>query len=161
MLNTVVANYLEEVPIRPDTELFLKKYRPEAVSSARTFKTFSINGGPLNDGPISPENATAGQSREANLDVQAIAGISWNTPIVSYSTGGRPPSIPDLTVVENDSEPYLVWVNWLLQQRNIPPIISTSYGEPEQVRNVGEQNGRPSLPQCLKRSIFSNEGWVF
>ncbi|KAF1974278.1 tripeptidyl-peptidase 1 precursor [Bimuria novae-zelandiae CBS 107.79] len=126
------ANYLEEVPIRPDTEQFLKKYRPEAVSSAKTFTTFSINGGPLNDGPLSLGSAANGSSHEANLDVQAIAGISWKTPIVSYSTGGRPPFIPDLTVVENDSEPYLVWVNWLLQQRSIPKIISTSYGEPEQ-----------------------------
>lgn len=126
------TNYLEEVPIRPDTEKFLLKYRPEAVSSAKTFKTFSINGGPLNDGPLSLESAANGSSREANLDVQAISGISWKTPIVSYSTGGRPPFIPDLTVVENDSEPYLVWVNWLLQQRSMPKIISTSYGEPEQ-----------------------------
>ena len=120
------------MPIRPDTEKFLKKYRPEFVSSAKSFKTFSINGGELNDGPLNATAAAAGKSREANLDVQAIAGISGKTPIVSFSTGGRPPFIPDLTVVENDSEPYLVWVNWLLQQRSIPNVISTSYGEPEQ-----------------------------
>jgi tripeptidyl-peptidase-1 len=32
------TNYLGEIPIRPDTKLFLQKYRPEAVSSAYTFK---------------------------------------------------------------------------------------------------------------------------
>ncbi|KAL5413059.1 hypothetical protein PMIN03_003985 [Paraphaeosphaeria minitans] len=126
------TNYLEEVPIRPDAELFLKKFRPEAVSTAKDFKTYSINGGPLNDGPLTAQELADDKSHEANLDVQAIAGISDRTPIFSYSIGGRPPFIPDLTVVENDSEPYLVWVNWLLQQRSIPKIISTSYGEPEQ-----------------------------
>ena len=132
-IHSICANQIAfQVPIRPDTEKFLQKYRPEAVSSAKSFKTFSIDDGPLNDGPLSAESAADGLSREANLDVQAISGISWKTPIVSYSTGGRPPFIPDLTVVENDSEPYLVWVNWLLQQRSIPKIISTSYGEPEQ-----------------------------
>ncbi|KAJ4286678.1 hypothetical protein N0V90_012930 [Kalmusia sp. IMI 367209] len=126
------TNYLEEVPIRPDTELFLQKYRPEAVSSAKSFKTYSIAGGPLNDGPLTPEELADDKSHEANLDVQAIAGISWKTPIVSYSTGGRPPFIPDPATPENNNEPYLVWVNWLLQQRSIPKVISTSYGEPEQ-----------------------------
>jgi len=124
------TNYLEEVPIRPDTELFLKKYRPEAVSVAKSFKTISIAGGPLNDGPLTAEELADDKSHEANLDVQAISGISQQTPITSYSTGGRPPILPP-NATENTNEPYLVWVNWLLQQRSIPKIISTSYGEPE------------------------------
>lgn len=126
------TNYLGEIPIRPDTELFLKKYRPEAVSSAKTFKQYSIDGGPEQDGPLTLNQSLEDISHEANLDVQAISGISWKTPIFSYSTGGQPPFIPDPATPTNTNEPYLTWVNWLLQQRNIPPIISTSYGEPEQ-----------------------------
>ncbi|KAF2680480.1 tripeptidyl-peptidase 1 precursor [Lentithecium fluviatile CBS 122367] len=126
------TNYLGEIPIRPDTDLFLQKYRPEAVSSAKTFKQYSIDGGPVQDGPLTANQSAEGISREANLDVQAISGISWKTPIVSYSTGGEPPFIPDPATPTNTNEPYLTWVNWLLQQKHIPNVISTSYGEPEQ-----------------------------
>jgi tripeptidyl-peptidase-1 len=125
-------NFLGEIPIRPDTKKFLQKYRPEAVSQADAFKTFSIDNGPIQDGPLTLNQSTTGISREANLDVQAIAGISWKTPIISYSTGGSPPFKPDLTTPENTNEPYLVWVNWLLKQKDIPKIISTSYGDSEQ-----------------------------
>lgn len=126
-------NFLGEIPIRPDTELFLKKYRPEAVSSARTFKAYSIADGPVQDGPLTYHQSTVeGISHEANLDVQAIAGISWPTPITSYSTGGSPPFIPDASTPTNTNEPYLVWVNWLLEQHKIPQVISTSYGDSEE-----------------------------
>ncbi|KAI0156633.1 tripeptidyl-peptidase 1 precursor [Hypoxylon sp. FL1284] len=71
-------NYLGEHPIRSDAELFLAKYRPEAVSSARDFPQISIADGP-GDYALTPEEIEAGVSKEANLDVQAIAGISWKT----------------------------------------------------------------------------------
>lgn len=127
------TNYLGEIPIRPDTKMFLEKYRPEAVSQAYAFKQISIDNGPTQDGPLTYNQSTvAGISREANLDVQAISGISWDTPIISYSTGGSPPFTPDINTPTNTNEPYLVWVNWLLQQKNIPNVISTSYGDDEQ-----------------------------
>ncbi|KAF2729149.1 subtilisin-like protein [Polyplosphaeria fusca] len=127
------TNYLGEFPVRPDTKLFLQKYRPEAVPSAYSFKAFSIDGGILQDGPLTRNQSDVEQiSHEANLDVQAIAGISWPIKISSYSTGGRPPHIPDLTTPDNNNEPYLTWVNWLLEQDSFPQVISTSYGEPEQ-----------------------------
>jgi tripeptidyl-peptidase-1 len=127
------TNYLGEIPIRPDTEQFLKKYAPAYVSSAKTFKQYSIDNGPVQDGPLTYNQSTvAGISREANLDVQAISGISKLTPITSYSTGGEPPFVPDPSTPTNTNEPYLAWVNWLLKQKSIPQVISTSYGEPEQ-----------------------------
>lgn len=126
------ANYLSEVPIRPDLKLFLDKYRPEASSQAQDFKQISIDNGPVQDGPLTANQTLQGKSREANLDVQAIAGISWKTPIISYSTGGSPPFTPDTSTPTNTNEPYLVWVNWLLSQSAIPQVISTSYGDSEQ-----------------------------
>jgi tripeptidyl-peptidase-1 len=126
-------NFLGEIPIRPDTKMFLAKYRPEAVSQAYAFKQISIDNGPVQDGPLTYNQSTVeGISREANLDVQAIAGISWKTPITSFSTGGSPPFKPDISTPTNTNEPYLVWVNWLLAQRDIPKIISTSYGDSEE-----------------------------
>lgn len=126
------TNYLGEIPIRPDTKLFLEKYQPKAVSQAYDFKALSIDNGPVQDGPLTANQSATGISREANLDVQAISGISWKTPITSFSTGGSPPFIPDINTPTNTNEPYLVWVNWLLNQRSIPRIISTSYGDDEQ-----------------------------
>ncbi|OTB02283.1 hypothetical protein M426DRAFT_322859 [Hypoxylon sp. CI-4A] len=124
-------NYLGEHPIRTDAELFLAKYRPEAVSSAKDFPQFTIADGP-GDYALTPEEIEAGTSKEANLDVQAIAGISWKTPIVSYSTGGSPPFIPSTGTPDNSNEPYLVWVNYLLDQESFPQVITTSYADDEQ-----------------------------
>ncbi|KAF2814722.1 tripeptidyl-peptidase 1 precursor [Mytilinidion resinicola] len=126
------TNYLGEIPIRPDTAKFLQKYRPEAVSSAYTFKGVSLDGGPLQDGPLNATQAEDGISREANLDVQAIAGISWPTPIETWSTGGSPPFIPDTNTPTDTNEPYLVWVQYILSQKSIPQTITTSYGDDEQ-----------------------------
>ncbi|RWA11315.1 hypothetical protein EKO27_g3791 [Xylaria grammica] len=120
------TNYLGEHPIRTDGALFLEKYRPEAVSVARTFPQLTLADGP-GDEPIQD-----GESQEANLDFQAIAGINSKTPIISYSTGGSPPFIPSKSTPDNTNEPYLVWVNWLLSQKSIPQVISTSYADDEQ-----------------------------
>ncbi|OCK85204.1 tripeptidyl-peptidase 1 precursor [Lepidopterella palustris CBS 459.81] len=125
-------NFLGEIPIRPDTAKFLAKYRPEAISVAAAYKQISIADGPVQDGPLNYTEAESGISHEANLDVQAIAGISFPTPITSYSTGGSPPFIPDLNTPTNTNEPYLVWVNYLLSQYDIPQVISTSYGDDEE-----------------------------
>ncbi|KAI0378762.1 tripeptidyl-peptidase 1 precursor [Hypomontagnella monticulosa] len=124
-------NFLGEHPIRTDAELFLAKYRPEAVSSAKDFPQITIADGP-GDYALTPEEIASSTSKEANLDVQAIAGISWKTPIISYSTGGSPPFIPSPSTPDNTNEPYLVWVNWLLSQKSFPQVITTSYADDEQ-----------------------------
>lgn len=83
------TNYLGEHPIRTDLALFLSKFRPFAVSVAKKFKQFVIADGP-GDTPLRPEDLyPQTHCQEANLDVQAISGINWGTPISSYSTGGR------------------------------------------------------------------------
>ncbi|KAI1369941.1 tripeptidyl-peptidase 1 precursor [Xylaria arbuscula] len=120
------TNYLGEHPIRSDGALFLEKFRPDYVSVAETFPQLTLADGP-GDGPI-----VDGESQEANLDFQAITGINPKTPIISYSTGGSPPFKPSNSTPTNSNEPYLVWVNWLLQQKEIPQVISTSYGDDEQ-----------------------------
>jgi tripeptidyl-peptidase-1 len=125
-------NFLGEIPIRPDAAIFLKKYRPEAVDAAYSFTQNSIANGPVQAGPLNITQAAAGISREANLDVQAIAAISAFTPIVSYSTGGSPPFTPDLNTPTNTNEPYLVWLNYMHGLKEVPKVISTSYGDDEQ-----------------------------
>jgi tripeptidyl-peptidase-1 len=82
------TNYYNEHPIRTDLALYLSKFRPFAVSVAQKFKQLVIAGG-AGDYPLTPDDARVGRGREANLNIQAIAGVNWDTPITSYSTGGR------------------------------------------------------------------------
>lgn len=126
------TNYLGEIPIRADTAQFLKKYRPEAVETAYSFKLISVNGGPVQDGPLNASQAEEGISREANLDLQAIASINYPTPIKAWSTGGQPPFNSDLKAPTNTNEVYLTWVNYLFSQGSFPQVITTSYGDDEQ-----------------------------
>ncbi|KAL3420927.1 Pro-kumamolisin [Phlyctema vagabunda] len=125
-------NFLEEVPIRPDTALMLLKYRPEAVCAAYKYNFVSIDGGPTNNGTLTEYELENGIGGEANLDVQAIIGISYPTPVTAYTTGGSPPFIPDSNESENTNEPYLAWLQYVLAQKDIPQVISTSYGDDEQ-----------------------------
>jgi tripeptidyl-peptidase-1 len=125
-------NFLGEIPIRPDTVLFAQKYNPDAVGQAESFPQISIKDGPAQDGPLTLNQSLSGISHEANLDVQAILGISDPTPLISYSTGGSPPFIPDAFTTKNTNEPYLDWVNYMLALEDVPNVISTSYGDDEQ-----------------------------
>ena len=43
---------------------------------------------------------------EANLDVQFALGLTFPTPGTFYSTGGRPPFIPDILTPTDTNEPY-------------------------------------------------------
>ncbi|PQE06032.1 tripeptidyl-peptidase 1 precursor protein [Rutstroemia sp. NJR-2017a BBW] len=125
-------NFLGEIPIRPDDALFLLKYRPEAVCSAYQYDMISISNGPIQNTSLTPAQATSGISKEANLDLQAITGISWPTPITAYSTGGSPPFNPSAGTDTNTNEPYGDWLSYILNQTDIPQVISTSYGDEEQ-----------------------------
>ncbi|RDL33939.1 Subtilisin-like protein [Venustampulla echinocandica] len=127
-------NFLNQTPIRPDIEAFLKHYRPEAADSANTFKSIEIDNGPAAQSePLTLEQAAGDDFvREANLDAQTILGMTYPQPVYSYSTGGSPPFIPDLNAPTNTNEPYLEWVNFVMAQHDIPQVISTSYGDDEQ-----------------------------
>jgi tripeptidyl-peptidase I len=69
---------------------------------------------------------------QANLDVQYAESISFPTPNTCYSTGGFPPFTPDLNTQTDTNEPYLDWLDVILDQETIPQTISTSYGDDEQ-----------------------------
>lgn len=112
--------------------IFLNKYRSEAASAALNFTIETIANG---DNQQTPENSTAlkaGKDLEGNLDAETILGMTWPTPLTAYSTGGNPSYIPDKLTVNNTNEPYLTWLQYILAQPNIPPVISISYGDDEQ-----------------------------
>lgn len=127
-------NFLGEVPIRPDTKQFLSIYKPDAVSAADKYKFVSIANGPFQDGPLTAEQIGNATSKEANLDVQAIIGQVGLMNVTAFTTAGIPPQIPDAASDGGPpgNEPYLIWVNYVLAQKSLPQVISTSYGDDEQ-----------------------------
>ncbi|KAM3069072.1 hypothetical protein ACMFMG_004253 [Clarireedia jacksonii] len=126
------ANYLNETSNRSDVSLFLQKYRPEAVAVAYDFNIEIINNGDNQQTPNTPEQLSDGKDLEGNLDAETILGITWPTNLTAYNTGGSPPFIPDGNTPTNTNEPYLVWLDYILEQSDLPGVISTSYGDGEQ-----------------------------
>lgn len=127
-----LTDYLGEVNNRSDAEIYLQRYRPDAVSAAYTFSQISVNGGTLQQSPLNSTQLEQGTGIEGALDVQTILGIDYPTPLVIWSTGGDPPFTPDADNPTVDNEPYLTWVNYVLAQPFIPQVISNSYEDNEQ-----------------------------
>lgn len=127
-------NFLNQTPIRPDINKFLKMYNKPAQLHAWSFESVEIAKGPRAQyWPLSPDQANGPDiSEEAVLDAETILGMTYPQPAISYSTGGSPPFIPDLNAPTDTNEPYLVWVNYVLKQKNLPQVISNSYGDDEQ-----------------------------
>ncbi|KAJ7639280.1 tripeptidyl peptidase A [Roridomyces roridus] len=118
-----ITSFLGQYANVQNLQTFYRQELPAAVNSS--FKFVSVYGG-LNNQSLS----AAGQ--EANLDVQFGLGISYPTPGTFWSTPGSPPFFPDGTTVINTNEPYLDWLDYILNSEHIPATISTSYGDDEQ-----------------------------
>ncbi|KAJ7483186.1 peptidase S8/S53 domain-containing protein [Mycena latifolia] len=111
-----VAGYLQEFANDAG-----KSFRTDAVGG--TFTHVQVNGG---------LNSQSSPGVEANLDIQYTEGISFPTPNIYYSTGGSPPFLADTFTTTNTNEPYLDWLNFILNQTTIPQTFTTSYGDDEQ-----------------------------
>jgi tripeptidyl-peptidase-1 len=122
------ASYLEEYARYSDLAHFEKNIYPEAAGQNVSVVLF--NGG------IDGQNSTS-DSGEANLDLQYIVGTSSPLPVTEFSTGGRGPWVADLDqpdLADSGNEPYLEFLQNVLKlsQKDLPQVISTSYGENEQ-----------------------------
>lgn len=134
------ASYLEQYARYSDLSLFEKKLAPWA--NGENFTVIQYNGG-LND-----QNSPA-DSSEANLDLQYIVGVSSPVPVTEFSTAGRAPLVPDLDQPDpsnNNNEPYLDFLQNVIKMddKDLPQVISTSYGEDEQVRLIQPSPIHPS-----------------
>ncbi|EMD32617.1 hypothetical protein CERSUDRAFT_118652 [Gelatoporia subvermispora B] len=118
-----VTGYLEQFANIADLELFYADQVPAAVNTS--FEVISVNGGENNQ-----TLSEAGD--EANLDTQFAFGITFPTPATFFTTAGSPPFIPDIGTPTDTNEPYLQWLEFILDQRDPPQTISTSYGDDEQ-----------------------------
>lgn len=134
------ASYLEEYARYADLERFEQHLAPNAIG--QNFSVVQFNGG-LND------QLSLSDSGEANLDLQYILGVSAPVPVTEYSTGGRGELVPDLSSPDpndNSNEPYLDFLQGILKLDNsdLPQVISTSYGEDEQVGPLSSPRTTPT-----------------
>jgi len=116
-----IAGYLEQFASFTDLQTFFKKFRHDAIGS--NFTVVEVNGG---------KNNQSDAGVEASLDVQYALGVAYPTPVTYYSTGGSPPFKPDAFTPTNTNEPYLDWLQYILNQTTISQTYSTSYGDDEQ-----------------------------
>ncbi|KAF8806309.1 subtilisin-like protein [Phlegmacium glaucopus] len=118
-----ITGYLGQFANIQDLQLFYANQTPVALGS--NFTLVSVNGG-VND--QTPANAGG----EANLDVQFAFGLSHPISPTFFSTPGSPPFMPDDLTPQNTNEPYIDWLDFVLAQKHLPLVISTSYGDDEQ-----------------------------
>ncbi|KAI4267407.1 MAG: hypothetical protein L6R38_008270 [Xanthoria sp. 2 TBL-2021] len=124
-----VCGYLEQYARFSDFSNFTAKYAPYAAKENFTYEL--INGG------LSSQDDQENSSVEASLDVQYAYPLSYPTPAIYYSTGGRGELVPDLdqpTLADNQNEPYLDFLHYILAKPDseLPTTLTTSYGEDEQ-----------------------------
>ncbi|KAF7857959.1 hypothetical protein EAF04_009316 [Stromatinia cepivora] len=129
-----LTDYLGESNNRSDTKLFLEQYRPEAASAAYSFDVQIINGGNNEQGQENATELAAGKDLEGNLDSETMLGIGYPTPLIAYTTGGSPPFTPDSQTPTDTNEPYLTWLQYMLDQKDkdLPGVVSNSYQDTEQ-----------------------------
>ncbi|KAI2786887.1 Tripeptidyl-peptidase sed2 [Penicillium oxalicum] len=133
------TSYLEQYARYSDLALFEQNIAPYA--QGQNFTVIQYNGG-LND-----QSSPARTAKRANLDLQYIIGTSSPVPVTEFSTGGRGPLVPDLDqpdINDNNNEPYLDFLQNVIKMsdKDLPQVISTSYGEDEQ-----------SVPASYARSV--------
>ncbi|KAH9062602.1 subtilisin-like protein [Lactarius deliciosus] len=103
-----IVGLLGHNPIPADITAFMQKYRSEADDA--TFTVVEVNGGGYD--PTHPE---------ANMDIQYAEAIAYPTPHIFYSTGQS-----------DTGNDFAVWLDYILDQENIPQTISISYSHGEQ-----------------------------
>ncbi|KAH9060318.1 peptidase S8/S53 domain-containing protein [Lactarius deliciosus] len=105
-----VVGLLGDYPSPTDLTAFMKKYRSDADDA--TFAVIEVNSGGYD--PTHP-------NFEPNMDIQYAEAMAYPTPHIFYSTGLGP------------SDDYFVsFLEYILDQENIPQTISISYDRLEE-----------------------------
>lgn len=119
-----ISGYLEENGNHRDTQSFFSKYDPSL--RGYDFKIETVNGG---EDPQTPAGG------EAQLDIEYGMAIGHPAKVTYYATGGRGVKLGDdgKPVSNPDNEPYLAFINYLLDKpdNEVPHVLSVSYGDDE------------------------------
>jgi len=125
------TNYLNETAMMPDVKRFLTQFRPDAADASIDFTI--INNGENTQANLSTAQILKQQNAEGNLDGETLIGMVYPMKVRAYNTGGSPPFKADAFTRTNTNEPYLLWLDYMLnQEKNLPQTVSTSYGDDEQ-----------------------------
>lgn len=129
-----VVNFLGNNNNRSDIRRFLDLYRPDAAAAgaAENFDTELIAGAEDQQTPNTKQQFDHHMGLEGALDVETILGIGYPTPLKTWNVGGQPPFHASPNKVHNANEPYMEWLNYLLEQDELPSVISVSYADEEQ-----------------------------
>lgn len=124
-----VSGFLDQYARYDDFRTFMRTYEPGHIDA--NFSVVSINGG-RND-----QNSSF-SSTEASMDIQYAVALAYNTDTTYYTTGGHGPFVPEAdqpNVGSSSNEPYLEQLHYLLNlpDEDLPAVLSTSYGEYEQI----------------------------
>jgi tripeptidyl-peptidase-1 len=130
--NTIaIANYLNETVMLDDLQKFLRAQRAEA-SDAKISFTF-VNNGQNFQTNLTSEQLGKQLNAEGNLDGQTVVAMTYPMKARAYNTGGEPPFKPDAFTKSNTNEPYLEWLEYMLnKETDLPWTVTTSYGDDEQ-----------------------------
>lgn len=129
-----VVNFLGNNNNRSDIRRFLDIYRPDAAAAgaAESFETVLLAGAEDQQTPNTKEQFESHMGLEGALDVETILGTGYPTPLKTWNVGGQPPFQASVNKVHNANEPYMEWLNYLLEQDDLPSVISVSYADEEQ-----------------------------
>jgi len=106
---------------------FLEQYinLDDLATFYKQFDTSSTGRKPTITGPNDPSQP----GDEASLDIQYVSAMAHGSDFSFIYTAGRSPKNPE-------NEPFLVFVQTLSNQTNVPYVISTSYGDDENTVDV-------------------------
>lgn len=113
-------NFFSESSNRSDVYLLLEKFCPEAASEAYTFTFRTIANGVTQQTLDNAIKFHAGTDLKGKLKAQAIIGINYLNPLITFSTGGSHPLNPNAVTTTNTNKPYLTWLNHVLAQPDLP-----------------------------------------
>ncbi|KAH9001905.1 subtilisin-like protein [Lactarius hatsudake] len=102
-----IAGYMMQYPSPQDLKDFMTEFRTDGEDTTYTVL-------PVNDGGYDPSHPGI----ETNLDIQYAATVTYPTPAFYYITGGEE-TLP--------ADSYVPWLAYVLEQENLPQIISTTY----------------------------------
>ncbi|KAF8265082.1 subtilisin-like protein [Lactarius quietus] len=108
-------------PSPTDLRMFMGEFFRNGTNASYT--VVLVNGGTYN--PSQP-------SDQEDLNVQYAASLTYPTPVIFYSTGGQAPFKSDSSTQTNTNDPYLDWLEYMLDQPNITQTVTSGYAGDEQ-----------------------------
>ena len=121
-----LVNFRGRSSHRSDIRMFMERYRPDYEPAKSDFDTELVAGGKDDQ---SPEGNIV---IEGDLDAEAALGIAYPTPLTTYNVGGTAPFEASVMTPDNNNEPYLEWLQYVLAKEELPQVITLSYADEEQ-----------------------------